>query len=241
MNTLTDNLICEFKPILAITVYGVADGAGDYYLESHDINDKGEVLAGKPLEQSTLQGIVDVFFDERKNMSRITGMIPDNLLAFELRPGGGYKMIWWRPAEKRVLQHTASLKIPTDNAWIPALIYSVEHNSLTVYALENDTRPQSATKLFHAPFFNVDDDGDVCLGNANVKKPKDPSYTDIMKYWEDLFWLSEFSHVNGEEKIKSGDLAEFWRKLLKRNCSKKWSDIDQLIPTKKTLKTIINA
>lgn len=240
MNTLTDNITCEYKPKLAITVYA-APGDTDFYLESHDINEKGQVLAGRPLEQEHLQGIVDVFFDERKNMSRITGMIPENMLAFDLRPGGNYKMIWWRPAEKRVLHHAVSLKIPTGKAWVPAMVYEVDWNELYVYALDKDERPKFPSKLFQAPYFNVNDNGSVCLGNARVKKPVNPSYADIMKYWEDLFWLSEFSHVNGEEKIKSGDLAAFWRKILKSNGRKKWADIDALIATKRTLKNLIDA
>lgn len=240
MNQLTESITEEFKPKLAITVY-TTQHENDFYLESHDINENGQVMEGKPLLQSTLQGIVDVFFDDRKNLSKITGIIPENMLAFDLLPGGQYRMIWWRPAEKRVLQHATALKIPTGRAWVPAMLYVVNRNGLDVFALATDKRPELNTKLFLAPYFNVNDDGDVCLGNARVKKHKNPTYDNMIKYWEDLFWLSEFSHVNGEEKVKSGDLAEFWRKLMKSKCRKKWSDIDQLMPSTYTLKKLLNA
>lgn len=229
-NPLTETLLCEFKPVLLISVYKTEDRR--YYLESHDMNDKGEVLAGKPLQQETIQEIVDVFFDERKANSDIKGLVPDNLLSYKSFKGGNYKLVWYRPAEIRVIHHAPTLKLPTNKAWVPAIVYHVERDSLSVYALPNDNRPKENNRLYKAPFFNVNDDGDVCLGNARVQKPKEKTYDNIMKYWEDMFWLSEFSHVNGSEKVKSKDLNSVWKRLLTSKTKIKWADIKELIPYK---------
>lgn len=243
MNERTSHLVKNYQPVLALTVYKTENGEGrrgDYYLESHDINEKGEVMQGKPLLQETIEAIVDVFFDERKNKVAISGMIPDNLLNFLLLPGGNYRMVWYRPAEVRVIHFSSILKIETTKAWVPAIVYTVEGRSFSVFALNANTRPKEATKLFMAPFFNVSDSGLVCLGSANVKQPKQKTYMNLMQYWEDLFWLSEFTHVNGNDNKTVTKLQPLWQKVMKSKCKLKWSDLKELKPyPKHSLKQLI--
>jgi len=231
MNERTELLTTNYKPILALQVYRTENkvsGYGEYYIESHDINETGEVMQGKPLLQETLQGIVDVFFDERKNMARISGMIPDNLLGFTYLPGGNYRMIWYRPAEIKVLQFSASLKISANKAWVPAMVYVADGKSMSVFSLKTNSRPKETTRLCYAPFFNVNDVGAVCLGNANVKKPAEKTYNSLMQYWEDLFWLSEFTHVNGDDIKISTKLQPLWTKIMKSRCRLKWNELNEL-------------
>src|SRR4051812_22891408 len=98
----TELLMQTYRPQVAIVVY--KDNYGDnFYLESHSVNADGALMEGKPLKQETIAGMVDVFFDERKNMLRVTGFMPENILSFDLLPGGNYKMVWHRPAEVRVM------------------------------------------------------------------------------------------------------------------------------------------
>lgn len=236
MNATTYALCNEFKPELLVTIYR---NGGQYYLESHDITEKGEVMAGKPLQQTVIQEMVDVFFDEKKNKSEITGFMHGNLLSYQSLPGGQYKLVWFRPAEKRIIHHVAALKLPSGKTWVPAMVYSVERDRLSVYALSADERPLPVTRLYYAPFFNVSDSGEVCLGNAKVSKPKEKTFNSVIKYWEDLFWLSVFSHVNGEQKVKSKDLKEVWHKMLKSKCKLKWEDINELKLSKQTVQSIL--
>lgn len=238
MNTRTEILTSTYKPELAIMVYK-SKIKENFYLESHSVNEDGSINAGKPLLQETLQEIVDVFFDERQNMANIKGMLPENLLSFNLLPGGNYKMVWYRPAEIRVMHTAVQLKLPVNKTWVPAMIYLADKKNLNIFALKSNTRPKETTKLFKAPFFNVNNIGTVCLGNAQVKKPKDKTYTSLMQYWEDLFWLSEFSHVNDGDKTRS-KMHSVWLKLLKSKTKLKWSDINELMPYQnKTLKNIL--
>lgn len=237
MSNLTDSLLSQYIPKLALMVYESKslNRSEKYYLESHDINEHGQIMAGKPLLQETIQSIVDVFFDERKSRSEVTGLIPENVLYFNVLPGGNYKMLWFRTSEQRVVHHSPQLKIKTDNAFVPALIYMVQGYDLYVFALKSNQRPNEKVVIYKAPFFNVDDTGLVCLGSAKVKKPTSPTYETLMKYWEDLFWLSEFSHVNGSEKVKSKDLAKVWRSILG---TKKKFPISELLPSKKTISAL---
>jgi PRTRC genetic system protein B len=234
-NNRTEEMLQTFNPELAIMVYKSNNG---YYLESHNVDENGRIMEGKPLLQETVQGIVDVFFDERKNLQRFTGILPSNILLFELLPGGNYKMMWHQPAQQKVLQFKPELKLPTEKAWVPALLYKADAGRLEVFALKSDRRPVEGTKVYRAPFYNVNTDGAVCLGNATVKKPTERTYASLIKYWEDLFWLSEFSHVNGRDAVKT-DIHKVWKRLLSSKGKIKWSDIDELVPTKLTIKNIL--
>jgi PRTRC genetic system protein B len=226
-NERTELMLSTFSPQLAIMVYKCKTKE-DYYLESHQINDSGQIMEGKPLLQETMQGIVDVFFDERQGMTRMKGMLPENILSFELKPGGDYKMMWHRPAEIRVLHTAPQLKLPVNKTWVPAMVYVANRKNLSVCAVKTNSRPKENTRLYKAPFFNVSDDGRVCLGNAQMKKPKENSYAAFMQYWEDLFWLSEFTHLNDSGKTKT-DMHKVWLKLLKSKTKLKWNDVDELI------------
>jgi len=243
MNSRTELLTKNFTPIMMLSVYrskSEVTGHGEYYLESHDVNAEGQVLEGKPLLQETIQGIIDVFFDERKNMAQISGMLPENLLNFTFLPGGNYQMIWFRPAEQRVIHFAPQLKIPTDKAWVPAMVYRTDGKQLSVYSIKSNNRPKEDTRLCYAPFFNVSDYGNVCLGSAHVKRPKQKTYTNLMQYWEDLFWLSEFTHVNGNDMKTATKLQPLWKKIIGTKGKQKWSDLNELkFWENKTLKSLL--
>jgi len=238
MNDNMELLLKTYKPEVAIVVYGSRTVHNDYYLESHTFNEAGGLMEGKPLMEETLNSMVDVFFDERQNRLRVSGFIPENIVSFELLPGGSCHMTWYRPAEIRVMHFAAALKLNTGKMWVPAMYYVVNRNSLYVFATKKSGRPDMNTVLYRAPFFNVSDNGSVCLGSAQVKKPTIHSYENLMKYWEDLFWLSKFSHLNGATNPTKSDLSDVYKKLLKSKTKLKWSDIDELKTNGKKVKSI---
>lgn len=239
MHLKTDLLTDNYTPLLAVMVYD--NGNSKYYLESHSVSEKGQILEGKPLKQETLDGIVDVFFDERKSRQQIEGIVPDNLLFFKTVNGGGYKMVWYRPAEVRLLHFKESLHIKSGTAWVPSVLYIAERKNLSVYALISDSRPKEAAKLYKAPFHNVYEDGLVCLGNASVKSPSEKTFATEMKYWEDLFWLSEFSHLNnGGQNPTVTNVNTLWKRLIASKETIKWSKLNELMLMKNlTLKSLL--
>jgi len=215
MNQLTETLLKSYPAQLVIVAYGSDGSMKDAYLESHQVDEQGRILEGKPLKHETIAAIVDVFFDDRQNQVDFSGMLPANLLLFDRQPGGKYKMIWHRPAERRQLYFASALHLESGEAWVPSLLYSTDGKSLSVFALPGDARPAEATKLYRAPFHNISADGGVCLGSANVKKPPAKTYENMMKYWEDMFWLSEFSHLNGSTNPTKTNINLLWPKLIK--------------------------
>jgi PRTRC genetic system protein B len=236
MNALTEKLTDNYLPKLAIVVYASGESWSNSYIESHIINEGGQLLAGKPLQQDTIQGIVDVFFDDRKNRTQIGGLIPQNLLSFEILPGGHTRMVWYRAAEQRVLHFVPALNITSGEAWVPAMLYVANERSLSVYALPSNERPDEETKLLNAPFHNVSN-ANVCLGSAKVKKP-DKNYSSIMKYWEDMFWLSEFTHLANSISPIKGNLNVTWQTMID-NPDWTWEYLGEFIESGKTLKKLL--
>lgn len=236
MNKITDKILNNYTPKMALVVYASDVNWNDAYLESHAINEKGQLLEGKPLLQETIQGIVDVFFDDRISRTAMSGLLPANLLAFEVMPGGKYRMAWHRPAERRVLHFTPNLKIASGEAWVPAMLYVTDSRGLDVFALASNDRPEETTPLLQAPYHNVYDGGSVCLGSAKVKKPTTQTYASIMKYWEDMFWLSEFNHLLGESPVKT-NINVLWPRLI-NDPTLTWEQLDELIPANKTIKKL---
>ena len=216
----------DFKPTLAIMMY--EGGDNDYYLESHNINEEGQILEGKPLLQETIEGMVNVFFDDQRHRVDFKGIFPQNLLNFYLSRNGSYNMVWYNPAMERVMHFAPQLRLPTEKVWVAATFYKVVNKELYVYSFIGEDRPTEATVIYKPPFHNISDDGRVCLGNAQVKKPKENTYENLMKYWEDLFWLSEFTHINGGNKTKS-IMWELWNKLITSKLSMKFPN-DELLP-----------
>ena len=229
MNSVTENLVKKYEARLAVLVYATDENFTDCYLESH-VMSGGKVMAGKPLKQETIEGIVDVFFDEQQTRAKINGFIPENLLQFVSLPGGHFKMVWYRQEQRRVLHFEDSLKIPSGEAWIPPTVWVADNKQLRIYALKSSSRPDPETDLFRAPFHNVGD-GLVCLGNAKVAKPTEKTYLAVMKYWEDMFWLSVFTHISGNSPTKT-NVNMLWKRLIKDK-KLKWDTLDELLPVRK--------
>lgn len=225
-NERTELLMSEYNPMVAIMVYERnidTHSDGKFYLESHSIGENGKIMEGKPLLQETIQDLLDSLYDEDVINDDIKGIFPQNLLYYKRETRNRYRMVWYRPSEIRFLIHSQPLGIPSGETWVPPMIYVADGSDLSIFVLASNDRPNLNTRLYMAPFFNVNDQGDVCLGSAKVEKPKVKSYESLMKYWEDLFWLSTFTHVNGEEKL-SVDITEFWKGMIASKKKMKWDE-----------------
>ena len=237
MNERTNALLKTFAPQLAIIAYTSGDDWHDAYLESHAIDAQGRILEGKPLKQETIEAMIDVFYNDRQQRAEISGIIPENLISLKHLPGGKMEMIWYNLPRKRHLYFSEQLHISSGEAWVPAIIYHTDGNGLDVYAWlsEGTSRPDEETQLFRAPFFNVNNSGDVCHGNAKIKRPQ-RTYQAHLQYWEDIFWLTEFTHINGDNPTKN-NLALTWKNLI--GTETRWDELDELLPSKRQLKGIL--
>lgn len=200
MNSINATLKGKFTPTLLIACYEAEGGDVRHYLESHEIGPAGEVMEGKPLKTSTIHGMVDVFSTKYQEEKRIGGAIPPCLLAY-VPDSSGYTLAWHRPAEQRTLWFAKNLHIPSGPAMVPPMLYIAKKSSLSVWALRSNTRPTAEKlKVYDAPFHNVSA-GAVCLGSAKAKADGS-TFTGTIQYWEDMFWNSEFSHINGYNPLQ---------------------------------------
>ena len=120
---------------------------------------------------------------------------------------------------------------------VPGLVWQTDGSALWVWALDGRTRPPAETILFQAPFFNVNSQGRVCIGNAQV-----PSESQAFSpnAWEEMFFGSKFTHPNVHEpgKLMKTSPIQYWKRQLLRPSAK--FNINNLVATGATLGDLLN-
>lgn len=109
---------------------------------------------------------------------------------------------WWTPVQYRTLffadRSDASLGLNGKRYPIPPLVFRVSGRSLAVRALATSERPTAKTALKTAPFWNINEGGEVCLGTMRVP---DARGVTSMTGWELGFFQSEFTHAYGAARL----------------------------------------
>ena len=110
---------------------------------------------------------------------------------------------WWSPAAVRPMFYAkekgrevallSGRRFPQ-----PGLIFRAQPGSLDVRAIASNDRPEADTPLCRAPYWNVNDQGNVCLGSARV--PREVTIASLPG-WEEGFFQSEFTHPNAAKKL----------------------------------------
>jgi PRTRC genetic system protein B len=104
---------------------------------------------------------------------------------------------WWTPRRvRRMFFENAEGKAQQLSGRLfpqPPLVWKVAHGELKIRALCENERPNAKTTLAVAPFWNLSDDGSVCLGS--MRCPESTSSGSI-EAWERGFYESAFTHAN---------------------------------------------
>ena len=122
---------------------------------------------------------------------------------------------WWTPSQKRQMFFgTTQGDMAGMNGAIfpqPALVRLAMDHSLSIRALKENRRPAVDTKLCVAPYWNVYDTGNVCLGSMRAP---DASTVASIPQWEQSFYESEFTHGNvGRLTRHAGGFEGLWKEL----------------------------
>lgn len=216
-----------FIPQMAIIVYKTDNS--EYYLERRNIKRDGTFSAAFPLSQECLSNLLTSF--SQADINTVHGIVPNNMLFSDSRIGEE-KYVWFRKEEKRHMLFSESSGLKDGEMIVPPLVYRVYNETLAVYAYKGKLKENS--HLFRAPFLNVTDSY-VCLGNAKIEKPEERTYQNIINYWEDMFWKSEFGHILGDNPV-SGDLIELTAKCISDGIK---FPLEQLCPVSLTLKDLL--
>jgi PRTRC genetic system protein B len=220
-----------YKPKLALVVYECTAHEEGLYLEKRDIKN-GHMGAGVPLTKKCITDIMNTIAIDNDDFDYgVHGIIPQNMLYADTSLGKT-KFVWFNPPQERSVCFVPSLGIQDGKMKVPGLLYVAEGESLSLYAFKGN-RPKS--RLYRAPFMNVNDNGSVCLGNSKLNKPSESTFTNIISYWEEMFWRSEFSHILGSNPIH-GNIATLTKRLIESGDKFPQAELK---PSKVTLKQIL--
>ncbi len=152
-------------------------------------------------------------------MHSLGGQIPVEFLPDTILARTDRTLAWWTPAQKRPmffgntqgdLQGISGRMFPQ-----PALVWLTLDGALFVRALKESNRPRAETTLAVAPYWNLYESGDVCLGS--MRAPKISEVASIPQ-WEQSFYESKFTHGNvGRVTRHPGGFEGLWKELAGRD------------------------
>jgi PRTRC genetic system protein B len=197
----------------ALLVYGSGQKS---FITQHDISTgrKGSTSVIGPAQTLT-QDFVNSLIESVVGGSSDAEVLPENVLA-----KGSRSVAWWTRAQRRQMFFTnAEGKGKKLNGKIfphPPLVWVVSSHTLFVRALAENKRPVGGTELAVAPYWNVSDDGRVCLGSM-----RDPGSTAVssIEDWERGFYESAFTHSNiGRSTRHAEGFEGLWGSLMGKRC-----------------------
>jgi PRTRC genetic system protein B len=141
---------------------------------------------------------------------------------------------WWTPPRRRqMFFESAEGKAIALNGKVfpqPPLVWRVSHGALKIRALQENKRPEAKTTLSVAPFWNLSDNGQVCLGS--MRCPDHASVAGLVA-WETGFYQSAFTHANvGRLTRHPGGHDSLWGELADK---RRQFPAETLIPLPETL------
>jgi len=137
-------------------------------------------------------------------------VLPETVLA-----KSDHLIAWWTPRRRRqMFFENSEGKAAELNGKLfpqPPLVWRVANGTLKIRALCENRRPIAETALAVAPFWNLSEDGQVCLGS--MRCPDSASVATIAS-WETGFYESAFTHANvGRLTRHPGGHDALWAKL----------------------------
>ena len=217
MKNLTNNFCNEFRAVKALLIcekHTQTDGSeqSSIYVESYDIGKNGNPINAHPLSyRETLQ--LSSLFQSAEELKtgylRSRGIMPGKVLYVNPQLTGF--AVWYTPPQEVPLFFAPALGIRSGRGKVPAMIWKADRNELKVYALKGNRKPCSRTKLYHAPFFNIYQDGRVCMGTVRIAVNEDVRLEDFMVQWENYYWNSYFSHLLSDFNPVTENIVQLWQ------------------------------
>ena len=217
MKNITQDFGTLYHPTTALVFYQNDERNKDTYVEYFDMNKNGNPVNAHPLterEAKELLKALTINTQKEKNQDFLKpkGILPTHIL--HINPSENGSVLWFTKSMKRQLFFTENLGISNGTAEVPPMLWLANKRSLKIFALANNRRPTEKTELFYAPFFNVYEDGNVCMGTVDVKIQNSTSLEEFTKKWEEYFFNSYFSHLMNEHNPINGNCVSLWKSLI---------------------------
>ncbi|WP_339679846.1 PRTRC system protein B [Cyclobacterium marinum] len=215
MNDITQNFGTLYYPKSALVFYETAGTETDMYVEHFDMDSNGNPINAHPLtvkEAKLLAKSLQTDEEKSKAFLKPKGILPTNILHFNPSNDKG-SVLWYTKAQQRQMYFVDSLGIPNGTAQVPSMLWLANKNSLAVFALASNRRPTEKTPLYYAPFFNIYEKGNVCMGTVSVDIKNSASAEEFIQAWEHYFFNSYFSHSLCGNLTKK-NIVSLWKDLI---------------------------
>lgn len=226
-----------YEPKSALVFYESLDNNATMYVEHFDMDRNGNPINAHPLTVNEAKALAkSLHTDEEKDKTflKSKGILPINILNIDSSQNGS--VLWYTKSQERQMYFVKNLEIPNGKAHVPAMLWFADKENLSVFALTSDKRPTEKTPLYYAPFFNVYEDGAVCMGTVDVNIKNSASVEELTTAWEDYFFNSYFSHLLDNYNPIKGNCVNLWKKLMEKNED---FPADILKKNNKTLKNLL--
>lgn len=214
MKDITQDFAALYYPKSALVFYQTTGKNNDTYVEHFDMDKNGMPINAHPLtvqEANRLAKALKTTKEEKEPLLKPQGILSNQVLYFE--PTGN-KVVWFTKAKQREMYFIEGLGIPKGSANVPPMLWVASRNGLSVFALPSNKRPTERTQLCNAPFFNIYQDGSVCLGTVDVPIKKTASLEEFIDEWEGYFFNSYFSHLMNNHNPIKGNCVSLWENLI---------------------------
>jgi len=213
---ITESFGTLYHPKSALVFYESKGTDKEMYVEHFDMDKNGMLINAHPLTEREAEALAKALHSEKQKENAFLksgAILPTNILHINPSRDKG-AVLWYTKSQKRPLYFIEGLGIPSGQAFVPTMIWQATKNSLRVFALMGNSRPTEKTPLYYAPFFNIYEDGRVCMGSVNINIKNSACVEEFTKAWEDYFFNSYFSHLMGENSPVKGNCVSLWKDLV---------------------------
>ena len=237
MKDITDKFGTLYYPKSALVFYETTGTeTTDMYVEHFDMDESGTPINAHPLtvkEAEMLAKTLQTDEERSRAFLKPKGILPTNIL--HINPSDKGAVIWYTKAQQRQLYFVNGLGIPNGTAQVPPMLWVADKSSLAVFALATNRRPTEKTPLHYAPFFNIYEKGNVCMGTVSIDIKNSASVEEFLQAWEDYFFNSYFSHSLCAD-LTIANIINLWKDII--NTDKPFP-IEALKKNNKTLKNLL--
>lgn len=231
----TDTLL--YHPKAALVVF-TAEGQQSPYIEYYEMDSAGSPVNPRPLSVSEAQRLARSLDTGQaaKAFLRPERIVSTNVLHID--PSESGSVVWYTKAQRVKLYFAESLNLDCGTISLPALVWKADKKHLSVFALKcsSSSRPKEETPLYHAPFFNLYQNGNVCMGNVDVRIKQAAALEEFTAAWQGYFFGSYFSHhIDGHHPLKE-NLISLYKELMESGGK---FPADRLISNRLTLKNLL--
>ena len=237
MEDITQNFGTLYHPVSALVIYQTKGTNRATYVEHFDMDRNGNPINAHPLTEREAKALAKALNTEKeksKAFLKSEGILPTNVLY--INPTDKGAVMWFTKSRKTKLFFADKLDMANGTAEVPALLWYANKHSLTLFALATNRRPNGKTALYHAPFFNVYESGNVCMGTVNINIKNSASVDEFTSAWESYFFNSYFSHLVNEHNPVIGNCVSLWKELI---ATGKAFPNEVLKKTNRTIKNIL--